>query len=285
MKHTFKLSIGSLLLALALPSIGAPPVDPLDQKYGVASQPAYIKHYEADKSGKVLLNPYLQVASKEFPAILEVKSAPFNWVIDVEGRVGIVPEAAHPLGRTYDKGFHRPEDNSDRKPGTRENFGHVSALGGAPGRISGEILYDKESKTYTINNKSGRYSKHNVDRTPDQLIEAAKLIREVVDTGGVAWGPVFFLLEYVSDDIREKLLTDPKLAYDDPKKKSRPHLVVMPGAPSQVTAEKPATAVVMPVVEKPAATVAPKMETPAEVPAPKPAKVKKPKAAQNDDPS
>ena len=28
------------------------PVDPLDAKFGVASPPAYIKHYEADKAGK-----------------------------------------------------------------------------------------------------------------------------------------------------------------------------------------------------------------------------------------
>ncbi|MCX5839372.1 MAG: hypothetical protein NTW71_12790 [Deltaproteobacteria bacterium] len=281
MKHTFKLLVGGVLLAIAFPVYSAPPVDPLDQKYGVPSLPAYIKHYEADKSGKILLNPYLQVASKEFPAVLDVKGAPYNWVIDAEGRVAINQEAAHPLGRTYDKGFYRPEDKSDRKPGTRENFGHVSALGGAPGRISGEILYDKDSKTYTINNKSGRYTKHNVDRTPEQLIEAAKLIREVVDPGPTAWGPVFFLLEYASEELNEKLLKDPKLEYDDPKKKSRPHLVVMPGGPSLISAEKPTAAV----AAAPASVPVPVAQKPAEVVKPKPAKAKKPKAAQNDDPS
>jgi hypothetical protein len=285
MKHTFKFTTASFLLALTLPAFSAPPTDPLDQKYGVASQPAYIKHYEADKTGKVLLNPYLQVGSKDFPAILDVKSAPFNWVIDAEGRVAIIPEAPHPLGRIYEKGFHRPEDNSDRKPGTRENYGHPSTLGGAPGRISGEILYDKGSNTYTINNKSGRYTKHNTDRTPEQLIEAAKLVREVVDPGSVTWGPVFYLLDYASPELVEKLLKDPKLAYDDPKKKSRPHLIVMDGGPAQAFAEKPTVAV----VARPAAEATPsavKTEKPTEAPvATKPAKVKKPKAAQNDDPS
>jgi hypothetical protein len=229
----------------------------------------------------------LQVASKDFPAVLDVKSAPFNWVIDVEGRVAVIPEAAHPLGRTYDKGFHRPEDNSDRKAGTRENFGHVSALAGAPGRISGEILYDKDSNSYTINNKSGRYTKHNTDRTPEQLVAAAKLIREVVDPGSVSWGPVYFLLDYASAALTEKLLKDPALAYDDPKKKSRPHLIVMPAGPSLVNAEKPRAVVAsVPVAEKPAAVTAPKEEPVAQTPvAPKPAKAKKPKAAQNDDPS
>lgn len=259
----------------------------LDEKYGVSSQPAYIKHYEANKQGKVILNPYIQVATKDFPGVLDFKMAPYNWTIDVDGRVSIIPEAKHPLGRTYEKGFHRPEDDSDRAPGTKENFGHVSSLGGAPGRISGEILYDKGSKTFTINNKSGRYTKHNSDRTPEQLVNAATLIREVVDTQGVAWGPVMYLLAYAPARISEPLMKDPRLAYDDPKKKSRPHIVVMPGAPSSVASEKlvetAATPTAAAKADKPAAKVA---EAPkADKPADKPAKAKKPKAAQNDDPS
>ena len=256
-------------------------VDPLDELYGVASQPAYVKHYEANKDGKVLINPYLQVATKDFPAILDVKMAPFNWVIDIQGRVTIIPEAAHPLGRTYEKGFFRPEDQSQRKPGTRENYGHVSSLAGGPGRISGEILFDKDSKTYTVNNKSGRYSKHNKDRTPQQLVNAANLIRQVVDPSGMAWGPVMYLLEYAPADVREEQMKNPNLAYDDEKKKSRPHLVVMAGAASTLNAD-PAIAAVAPTAQVAVAG------TPAVAGAPAPAapvKPKKPKAANNDDPS
>jgi hypothetical protein len=288
MKCSVRHLVSALLLALALPAQGAPPFDPLDAKYGVASQPAYIKHYEADRTGKVLLNPYLQVASKDFPAIIDPKGAPYNWVIDAEGRVGIIQEAAHPLGRTYEKGFFRPEDQSKRKPGTTENYGHVSALGGAPGRISGEILYDKDSKTFIVNNKSGRYSKHNIDRTPEQLVEAAKLIREVVDSGATSWGPVFYLLEYAPQDKRDALMKDPRIAFDDPKTQSRPHIQVMAGGPSQVVAEKPVKAA-------PVAVAQPKAEAPIKAeaaPAPKKeqapvdaAGAKKPKAAHNDDPS
>jgi hypothetical protein len=285
MKHLFKLSASALLLGLHITSFAGPAVDPLDEKFGMASQPAYIKHYEADRTGKVLLNPYLQIGTKDFPAVLDVKSAPFNWVIDAEGRVAIIPEAPHPLGRIYDKGFFRPEDQSVRKPGTRENYGHPSTLAGAPGRISGEILYDKDSKIYTINNKSGRYTKHNTDRTPEQLVNAAKMIREVVDPGGVAWGPVYYLLDYTSAEIKEKLLKDPALAYDDPKKKSRPHLIVMEGGAALAFAEKPTIAIIAPPVA-PVASPAPMIAPVAEaVAAPKPAKPKKPKAAQNDDPS
>ncbi len=267
------------LTAAAVAAAG-PVVDPLDELYGIASPPAYIKHYEANKDGKVLVNPYLQVATKEFPAILDVKMAPFNWVIDLEGRVTIIPEVAHPLGRTYEKGFFRPEDQSQRKPGTRENYGHVSSLAGGPGRISGEILYDKDSKTYTINNKSGRYSKHNKDRTPQQLVNATNLIRQVVDPAGVAWGKVAYLLEYSPANVREELMKSPDLAYDDEKKKSRPHIVVMQGAVSTLKVDPPIAAASVVVAEVPKADKPVAAAAPAE-----PAKPKKAKAAHNDDPS
>jgi hypothetical protein len=221
--------------------------------------PAYIKHYEADKAGKVLINPYLQVASKDFPAVLVVKEAPYNWVIDANGNVAIIPEAAHPYGRTYPNGFFRPEDQSVRKPGTRENYGHVSALAGTPGRISGEILFDKDTNTWVINNKSGRYTKHNPDRSPEQLINAATMIREVVDPGKTPWGQVFFLLEYSSDEMRAALLKSPKIQYDDPAKKARPHLIVMGGGATTFKPEEmPKVAAAAPAtVAAPAAAAAP----------------------------
>ena len=282
--HTLQTAVSIMLAGSFLPLAAQAP-ELLDKQYGLLSQPAYIKHYEADKTGKVILNPYLQVASKDYPAILDVKMAPYNWVIDAVGRVGIIPEAAHPLGRTYEKGFFRPEDQSKRKPGTRENFGHVSALGGAPGRISGEILYDKPSNTWTVNNKSGRYTKHNTDRTPDQLVNAATLIREIVDPGSASWGPVFFLLEYAHETVREELMLSPKLAYDDAAKKSRPHVIVMPAGTVEPKVEKTVAKVEDP-AEKPAAAAPKKaVEATPKAEAPKTKKVKKPKAANNDDPS
>ncbi|HMM35847.1 MAG TPA: hypothetical protein PKA62_14060 [Thermoanaerobaculia bacterium] len=254
-----------------------PVVDPLDELYGVASQPAYIKHYEADRNGKVLVCPYLQVATKEFPAILDASMAPYNYVIDVEGRVTIIPEAAHPLGRTYPNGFFRPEDQSEKKPGTRENFGHVSSLAGGPGRISGEILFDKDTGTYTVNNKSGRYSKHNKDRTPQQLANAARLIRQVVDTAGGAWGPGPHLLQDPPGDVREQLAKRPELPYDDEKKEKRTHVVVLPGAPSALSTDAPIAVAAAPAAA-PSAVDTPKA-------APAAPEKKKAKAAHNDDPS
>ena len=258
------------------------PVNALDVKFGYAVPPAYIKHYEADKAGKVLINPYLQVASKDFPAVLVVKEAPYNWVIDANGNVAIIPEAAHPYGRTYPNGFFRPEDQSTRKPGTRENYGHVSALAGTPGRISGEILFDKDTNTWVINMQCGRYAQHDPDRSPEQLINAGTMIREVVGPGKTPWGQVFFLLEYSSDDMRAALLKSPKIQYDDPAKKARPHLIVMGGGATTFKPEEmPKVAAAAPAtVAAPAAAAGP-----ADSGATKPAKVRKAKAAQNDDPS
>ncbi len=267
---------------LAFNTSATAPVNPLDEKFGYAAPPAYIKHYEADNTGKVLLNPYLQVASKDFPAVLVVKEAPYNWVINAGGNVAIIPEAAHPYGRTYPNGFFRPEDQSKRKPGTRENYGHVSALAGTPGRISGEILYDKDTNAWVINNKSGRYTKHNPDRSPEQLVNAATLIREVVDPGKTPWGQVFFLLEYSSEAMKAALLKSPKVEYDDPATKARPHLVVMGGGATTFKPEE------MPKVAapSPARAVAPSaIAAPSEAASAKPAKVRKAKAAHNDDPS
>jgi len=266
-----------------LPGFAGQDPDLLDKQFGTLQQPAYIKHYEVDKQGKVLLNPYLQVATKEHPGLLNPKHAPYNWVIDAEGRVGIIQEAAHPYGRTYDKGFYRPEDKSKRKPGTTENYGHVSALAGGMGRISGEILFDKGTNSFTVNNKSGRYSKNNADRTPEQLVNAAKLIRDVVDPGSASWGPVFYLLEYSPEEVREESLKRPDVAFDDAAKKSRPHLIVMPAAPAAQKVEKVVVkaeeAAVKPVVTTKAEAAAPKVEPV------KAKKAKKPKAANNDDPS
>lgn len=208
-------------------------VSALDTKFGALAKPAYIKHFEADPVGKVVVSPYLQVATLDFPAYLDPAMAPYNYVIDADGHLAVIHETSHPYGRIYQKGFLRPEDKSQKKPGTGEQYGHTSALGGMPGRISGEILYDKASNSWTINNKSGRYSKNNPDRTPEQLINAAKLIQKVADAGGATWGPVRYIFEYGPDAIEKKYKNDPNLVYEDPAKKKRPGLVVMPAAASK----------------------------------------------------
>ena len=214
----------------------------LDTRYGRLAQPAYIKHFEADPKDKVVLSPYLQVGTKELPAILEPDMAPYDWVIDADGHLAVVPETMHPYGRIYEKGFTRPEDKSAKKPGTEEHFGHVAALDGRPGRISGELLYDKKANAWTVNNKSGRYSMHNPDRTPDQLLNAAALIKEVADIQGAFWGPVRYILEYGAKPVAVEMERSPNLTYEDPAKKKRPFVELMastvPAAPKAAKDKK-----------------------------------------------
>ena len=222
MKTMRRFLVGALLLLVAsLPVQAAQPAGKeLDKLYGIASTPAYVKHYEVDKkTGKFWLHPYLQVAGEAHPGVLDPAKAPYNWVMDTDGNVRVNTESNNPYGRKYEKGYVRPEDNSNRKPGTTEKDGHVSTLGGEKGRIGGEFLYDKAAKTWTINNKSGRYSNHNPDRTPDQLKNAVERIKKIVNPGSAPWGKVVYLVRYSPKDVRAKILADPKIQYNRPDKK------------------------------------------------------------------
>ena len=157
----------ALLLAIAPGLRAEPPEAALDLLYGAATPPAYVKQYEADYQGKVLLNPYLQVASREHPAVLEPGVDGYKWVIDVAGRVAILREVPHPLGRTYPRGFHRPEDDSDREPGYVETYGHVSALGWRWEDRRRDPLVRPRAHVHH-QQQVRRYTKSNADR-PEQL--------------------------------------------------------------------------------------------------------------------
>lgn len=202
----------------------------LDALYGVANRPSYIKHYEADKKGNVMLNPYLQVGTKDFPAVLDPKRPIYNYVVTPEGSVAFIEEAPHPFGRTYPQGFFRPEDKSKRKPGTTENYGHVSGTAGGPGRISGEVINDNKNHCWLVNNKSGRYSKRNIDRTPEQLLNAFILIQGVTDPGGQPWCPsAVYLLGYAPDYVSKALRQSPEMKYEDEGSKKNAHILLTPG--------------------------------------------------------
>ena len=222
-----------LLSALALcliPALArAPAPDPLDALYGAVVRPTYLKHYEADSQGRVQVSPYLQGATRAFPACLDRALAPYDWVINPEGGVAVVPETPHPYGRSFPKGYTRPEDQSWKKPGTVENYGHAGAMAGLPGRMGGELLYDEKANLWAISNKSAHYSRNNPDRTPDQLIQAARLIQQVMDLDGAGWGPVRYLLSYGPDSVRAGLERDPRLKYQNPAKKAGPFIVLKTG--------------------------------------------------------
>jgi len=206
-----------------------PAAGDLDTLYGFPVKPAYLKYYEADLLGRVPISPYLQVASRAFPACLDLALAPYDWVIDAGGNVAVVPETPHPWGHAFPKGYTRPEDRSWHKPGTVDSYGHAGAMGGQPGRIGGELLYEEETRTWAISNKSAHYSRKNPDRTPDQLVNAARLIQQVMDPDGAGWGDVRYLLGYGTPGLKSKLEQDPRLEYQNPAKKAGAYVVLKTG--------------------------------------------------------
>jgi len=194
MNKIAKLALGALLLALvALLSGPEPRRARPEVRRAVAAGLHQALRGGQDRQGHP--QPVPAGRDEGVPAILDVKMAPYNWVIDLDGCVSITPEAAHPLGRTYEKGFYRPEDKSERKPGTRENFGHVSALGGAPGRISGEILYDKATNVWTITTSPGA-TRSTTATGPPSSSSTPPNSSTTWSTPARRWGAVMYLLAY-----------------------------------------------------------------------------------------
>lgn len=219
--------LAGVLCVTAGPALAA---DNLDALYGIANRPSYIKHFEADKQHNVLLNPYLQVATRDFHGVLDARRPIYNFVITPEGGVALIEEAPHPYGRTYANGFFRPEDKSQRKAGTTENYGHVSGTAGGPGRISGEVINDRKNKCWLVNNKSGRYSKRNLDRTPEQLLNAFVLMQETIDPGEQPWCQgAAYLLGYAPDYVGGPLRKSPDMRYEDVETKKNAYIPVIPG--------------------------------------------------------
>lgn len=217
MRHLF-LVAALLLIGVASASAKTTPKQ-LDELYGVLAMPNYVKYYEVSPKGEFWVHPYLQVASDKNHAIIDPKGDPYNYMIDEDGNVRINKETKNPWGRTYDYEWYRPEDMSTRKKGSSEKDGHVTTLGGKNGRIGGEILWNKEDKTWTINNKSGRYSNANPDRTPEQLLNAAARIKQVVDIPADSkWGQTQYLVRYSPKALREEFLKKYEVQFRRPEK-------------------------------------------------------------------
>jgi len=204
----------------------------LDKMYGALTLPSYIKYYEVDQQDKIMLNPYLQVASIAHPAMLDPEVGVYNYIVNAEGNVAVIQEATHPMGRQYKNGYVRPEDSKKKKVKVKkgkkkfpkEKFGHTSGVAGAVARLGGEILF--EDGAWVINNKSGRYSKKNLDRTPEQLGNVARLIMNTTNPSGKPWGPVRYRLAYGNAETIAAYEGSADVQYLSPKKKQKPYVEV-----------------------------------------------------------
>ena len=148
----------------------------IDDRFGDAMAPAYIKYYEADTEHQITVNPFLQVGNKDNPIVLDPKEG-YIWVIDKAGNFCIGPEATSPWGKKYENGYIRPEDGKPKKKGDKEEYGHVSLVGGEVGRIGGELAM--ENGVWIMNNKSGRYNYFAKNRTEKQLKEAGEYLKSI----------------------------------------------------------------------------------------------------------
>ncbi len=72
--------------------------------------------------------------------------------------------------------------------GRMPHLGHPTLTGGGPGRIAGELRYDREKDELFINDNSGRYSLNYRDRGPTQLENVAERFRAAGLAVGVRHG-------------------------------------------------------------------------------------------------
>lgn len=148
----------------------------LDEKFGDATAPAYIKYYEADTEHQIAVNPFLQVGNKDNPIVLDPNEG-YIWAIDKAGNFCIGPEATSPWGKKYKDGYIRPEDGKAKKKGDKEEYGHTSLIGGDIGRVGGELAM--ENGVWIMNNKSGRYNYRAKSRTEEHLKAAGEYVKSI----------------------------------------------------------------------------------------------------------
>ena len=85
-------------------------------------------------------------------------------------------------------GKELPAPGATKKGGWLPHLGHPTLTGGGPGRIAGELRYDREKEEFFINDNSGRYSLNYRDRGLQQLENVAERFRAAGLAVGVRHG-------------------------------------------------------------------------------------------------
>lgn len=136
----------------------------LNAKYGELKEPIRIKGFEKTETGATKKNPTLQVVQEGKPPTLDPakgKDPGYIWLIDEEGNMRIAEQVK--VGQEPD--------------GWPQKLGHPTLVEGEDARIGGE-LRPKEGGGWTMDNQSGRYSRH-ADRGAEQLENAAQILRDL----------------------------------------------------------------------------------------------------------
>ncbi len=196
----------------------------LDEKYGALYPPSYIKHYEADREHRIVNSPYFQIGNKDNPLYLD-EGETYLWVIDADGNLRIVPETTSPWGKKHEKGIMRPSDGKPKEWGYKEKYGHSSMIGGASGRMAGEIFF--ENGKWYMNNKSGRYNRRPT-RDKKQLQNAIDYFESITPQVKKGSVEMEWLKDYASskpvtmkdmEEVEYHFNIDLKHAWDGEKKK------------------------------------------------------------------
>jgi hypothetical protein len=138
----------------------------LDTTLGDLREPAYpgVKDFE-QVNGRIIRNPELQVIQPGQQALPLDQDKRYIWVVDKEGnlRIGAETEVA---------------------PGKR--LGHPTLVNEDSGaaRVGGEIKFNKETKKWRINDRSGRYSRGK-ERTIERKAEILDNVSELFNEAGL----------------------------------------------------------------------------------------------------
>jgi hypothetical protein len=139
----------------------------LDASYGELRLPAPpgIKDFE-QANGQIIRNPELQIIKPGQKALPLEEGKKYIWVVDRSGnlRIGVEAEVA---------------------PG--ERLGHPTLVEDGQARVGGEIVFNKETKQWRINDRSGRYSR-GAGRTVEEKAEFLDNAHELFSKAGLDVG-------------------------------------------------------------------------------------------------
>lgn len=158
----------------------------LDAAFGEALPPSYIdedkleisvrprSRQQLDEESSKLLSKFMSTTVSGLGITVYVYCVfPILWVVDDQGQLWFSLEEVVKLFPPHDYVLPRASDNKTVILEVYRRIGHPSLIGGAPGRIGGEILFDEKRMAWEINNRSGRYGTR-PGRRQDHLANASK---------------------------------------------------------------------------------------------------------------
>ncbi|MFI8006968.1 hypothetical protein [Streptomyces sp. NPDC086010] len=185
----------------------------LDHAYGPLAGPKKVKDRERDAqdSAQVRLNPLWYRLEEFKPALLDRTDGVWHYAVDEEGEISIGSDqvlsimAEDELDELW-SAMRRVDQELTREQlrAAIDNQGHPTVAAGfrtdgstvvRPARISGELSYDPEARSWQLTDKSGRYMSNKIRPSlspEDGLRWLANTARRIGEQVGVPVTPVLF---------------------------------------------------------------------------------------------